>query len=205
MIHNRPRGWQKKKDVVRVQCHLHPDIVGWIDRYCDSRQRARSHVGSQALLFYFFSWSWGDSWLSAEETLCGPDVDSRNNFIVSAYAVKSYLAWFDTLPEKVEDVIQDSSPDNMARLRDMFGSRIYSVRRRSMHLKRALTLYYKACQVQPNIIEIDFDGIRPMGYEWCRHDFDNHEYLFKYTEKIGSLINIDLSQPPPIKLFNKDN
>jgi hypothetical protein len=204
MIHNRPRGWKQKKNSVRIQCHAHPDIVEWVDRYCDSRERARSHIGTQALLFYFFSYSWGPSWLSTPEFLVSPDDGDRNDYIISGYATPSYATWLDGLPKTVRKLDHESSPEYWAEIKNNFSTRIYSVRSRSMHLRRALILYWKACLVMPELIEIDFDGMRPEGFEFVRHDFDNLNYTFAYTAKIKRLVPIDLSKPPAITLFTKD-
>jgi hypothetical protein len=199
-INNRPFG-VNLKNTKRIQCHVHEDMAAWIDRYCTSRSRVRSSLGTNALYAYFFSYSWGESWISIEETLDGPDFETRNDCIVAAYPTRSYLTWFDTLPDKVVDLVRDPSPDYWKYLRDTFGSRVYAVRNRSMHFKRALIIYYKICQVCPDAIELDLDAIRPKGYEWTPHNFDDLNYLLAYTDKIKSLVPIDLSQPPRINLY----
>jgi len=192
-IRSRPRGWKLKKDVAIVKCHLNSIVVEWIDQYCDSRQRARSDVGTNALYIYFYTYSWADKWVTIEETLEGPDIDSRNDYLVSGYVPKTYLSWFDSLEKNILELNKNPSPEYWQQLRDKYSTRVYSVGGRAMHLRRALIIYYKLCQERPELVEVDFDALRPENYFWERHDFANQDYLFAYTAKVGEVLG-DISK-----------
>jgi hypothetical protein len=200
----RPRGWQLKKDLVIVKTHIQPCILTWMNKYCSSRQRALSDIGTNALFLYFYSFNWAYNWVSIEETVTtsfNVSPERRNDYMVTGYVPKSYLTWLDSLPQTLDTLTGNFSPEYWKELKHKYFNKVLTVRSRSMHLKRALIIYYKLCQVRPAIVELDFDCVRPDDYFWDRHDFNNNNYLFAYTNKVGSLLQVDMSQKCSINLL----
>ena len=184
-------------------------MLEWMDRCRISRGLARSYLGKQALLIYFHTYNYSEAWLSIEELLWSPDHKRdngryRNQHHITGYAHKSYDSWISTLPNVANAYLEDRGPDRVKEIRDKFHYRLKQVKRRSLHFNRAIKIYYKICHVNPGIIEIDFDLIRPVEYWWEEHNFSNINYLRAYTEKISQKLNIDLTQPPDINLYQPD-
>lgn len=182
----------------RIHSYVPPVILEWAERYHSSRGRPKTHLGTQALFFYFPCFNFANSWVSADELLTGPDYripGNRARYKIDAYVPLTYLTWLDTMPSKAVDYLDDLSPDNLAEIKKKYGDRLKMVRERSMHLKRAMIIYYKIAQLNPAILEIDADLIRPSGYEWKVHNFQSTDYVLAYSNKLAGLIGVDLTKP----------
>lgn len=187
----------------RIHSYVPSSILEWAERYHFSRGRARAYIGGQAMWFYFPCFNFANSWVDADELLSGPDYripGNREKCKVDAYMPLSYLKWLDTMPSRAIDYLDDLSPDNLAEIKEKYGDRLKMVRERSMHLKRAMIIYYKIAQLNPSILEIDADLIRPEGYTWTVHNFQNIDYTIAYSNKLAELINVDLTKPPKMWL-----
>ena len=104
------------------------------------------------------------------------------------------------MDSKATSLLDDYSPDYIEELKNKFGNRLYMVRERSMHLKRAIIILYKLSLVWPDILWIDLESVRPSGYEWAVHNFQNIDYTLAYSNKIAKMIDVDFSKPPKIQL-----
>ena len=188
----------------RIHSFVPPTILEWTNRYHFSRGRSRSYLGSQACYAYFAAYNWGKTWCSMEELLTSPDHtkgdEYRSQFKIDAYMPRTYLRWLDTMDSKATSLLDDYSPDYIEELKNKFGNRLYMVRERSMHLKRAIIILYKLSLVWPDILWIDLESVRPSGYEWAVHNFQNIDYTLAYSNKIAKMIDVDFSKPPKIQL-----
>ncbi len=187
----------------RIHSYVHPAILNFAEKYRTSRSRPRAYIGGQAMWFYFPVFNFANGWCSSDELLTGPDYKipgNRAGYKIDAYMPLTYLKWLDTMPSKAIDYLDDLSPDNLAEIKEKYGDRLKMVRERSMHLKRAMIIYYKIAQLNPSILEIDADLIRPEGYTWTVHNFQNIDYTIAYSNKLAELINVDLTKPPKMWL-----
>lgn len=187
----------------RIHSYVPSPILEWAERYHFSRGRPKSYLGTQALFFYFPTFNFANSWVSADELLSGPDYrisSNRARYRIDAYLPLTYLKWLDTMPKRAIYYLDDLSPDNLTAIKEKYGDRLKMVRERSMHLKRAMIIYYKIAQLNPAILEIDADLIRPDGYTWNVHNFQNIDYTIAYSNKLAELINVDLTKPLKLSL-----
>lgn len=182
----------------RIHSYVPTVIIEWAHLYSRSRNRPRSHLGTQALYWYFPCFNFANAWCSADELLTGPNYKiNRSCYKIDAYMPLTYLNWLDTMPGRAIDYLDDLSPDNLASIKENYGDRIKMVRDRSMHLKRALIILYKLAQLNPAILEIDADLIRPDGFSNQYHNFQSTDYVLAYSNKLASLLNVDLLLKPP--------
>jgi hypothetical protein len=187
----------------RIHSYIHKDLIEWANRYHFSRGRPKSYLGSQALFWYFPIFNFANNWCSVDELITGPDYKipgNRARYKIDAYMPRTYLTWLDTMPSRAIDYLDDLSPDNLDEIKKQYGDRLKMVRDYSMHLKRAMIVYYKLCYVNPSILEIDADLIRPDGYTWNVHNFQSTDYVLAYSNKLAKLINVDLLKPPTLEL-----
>lgn len=183
----------------RIHSYAPSTVIDFIRRYSKSRDRPKAYLGTQSLFAYFPVYNWANNWCSIQELLSNP-CDNRSKYKIDAYVPLTYVKWLDTMPSKAIDYIDDLSPDNLDRIKDEYGDRLKMVRDRSMHLKRAMIIYYKLCQINPDIFELDLDLIRPEGFSDRYHNFQSTDYTIAYSNKLAKLIGVDLSQPPSISL-----
>jgi hypothetical protein len=185
---------------IRIHSYAPSTIIEFLDSYKRSHDRPRAYLGTQALFAYYPVFNFANGWCSVHEMLSGPEPGKRSPYKIDAYVPITYVRWMDQMSGRAIDYIDDLSPDNLARIEEKYGSRLKQVRDRSLHLKRAMIIYYKISKLNPDILEIDLDLIRPEGYEDRYHCFQDLDYLFGYTEKLVKLINVDLSKPSGISL-----
>jgi hypothetical protein len=189
----------------RIHSYAPRTIIDWMNKYHRSRNRPKAYLGSQAMFCYFPVYNWSKSWVSADELLSGPDYKipgNRSRYKIDAYMPTTYVKWLDKMSGKAIDYLDDTSPDNLARIKEQYGDRLSMVRDHSMHLKRAIIIYYKLSLVNPGILELDLDLVRPEGYFNQFHDFQDTEYTIAYSNKLAKLIGVDLSKPPKVSLVD---
>jgi hypothetical protein len=187
----------------RIHSYAPRTIINWMNDYHRSRNRPKAHLGGQSLFAYFPSFNFSNGWCSIDELLSGPDYKipgNRSHYKIDAYMPLTYVRWMDKMSGKAIDYLDDASPDNLARIKEQYGDRLSMVRDHSMHLKRAIIIYYKLASVNPAILQLDLDLIRPSGYEDRYHCFQDIDYTIAYSNKLARLIGVDLSRPPKISL-----
>lgn len=201
MKHDRIRGVQLKNSH-RIQCHTSPIVMEWVNKVCESRGWRKCQIGTQALRWYLPCYFYVPAWISIYELLSGPPADDRSPYLMQGYADTDYLQWLETLSNDAEDYLVDTSVENREKIKNIFGYRLKQRRGLSLELDRALKMYYKMAQVNPEILNISVEGVRPEGYEYSTENFKDNDYLVASGAKIMSVLGIDLAKPPKhINLF----
>lgn len=201
MTKDRIRG-ARLKDSKRIQCYTSPTVMEWVNKVVESRGWPKAHIGNQALRWYLPCYFYVPTWISIEELLSGPTIENRNRCLVEGYADSDYLEWLSTLSKSAETYLVDTSVENREKIKNIFGYRLKQRRGLSLELDRALKMYYKMAQVNPEILNISVEGVRPEGYEYSTENFKDNDYLVASGAKIMSVLGIDLAKPPKhINLF----
>ena len=203
MNHNRPFGVDFT-DRKRIQCYTCPVVMEWVNKVCRSRGWRKCQIGTQALRWYVPVYHYVPLWISVDELLAGPPVNNRNPYLMQGYVDREQLEWLDGLSKSADDYLVDRSIDNVDRIKKIFFYRLQQRRGRSLELDRALKMYYKLAQVNPDILNISVEGVRPAGYEYAIDNYKDPDYLAASGEKIISILGIDLSKPPKINLLEEN-
>jgi hypothetical protein len=197
----------------RVQTFVPLEVKEWVLEECRRCDRTETYFAYQAFLTYIHCYNWtvnNDKWVSLEELLWSPpyknesgeraDVE-RNQYKLECQIRKDYLHWLDSIPNRAKDYINNPDPDYLKKIKNIFSARtLGQIRKRPMHLKRALILYYKLHAINPRITEIDFSLLRVEGWT-DTPNFRSTQYVLGIGSVVSSKLKelgIDLAKPPKI-------